>query len=717
MGTLHLDTETWSEISLKKAGAFRYAEACETMLVPWAVDDGPVEVWDLTVPGGYTLRDVQALIDEADTVVCHNSPFERRTLLHQGVNLPVEKIEDTMVLALAHGLPGKLEQLCEALNVPADKEKDKSGKKLIQLFTKPRPKNVKLRRATRETHPDEWGAFIQYAGRDVVAMRDVRQRAPRWNVSDGERALWLLDQAAADFGFAIDLEHARSAIRAFERASRSLAARTAQLTNNVVGSTTQRDALLAYLEAQFGFSMPDMTKDTVEAMLRRDDLHPEVRALLLLRSEAAATTPSKYRALIEATGTDGRLRGAVQFCGAARTGRDAGRIFQPQNLIRSPGWFNLDVQETVISAFKAECEDLLWDDIVDRVSFAVRGAVVAPPGKKFVISDLSNIEGRVAAWLAGETWKLQAFRDYDAGLGPDLYKIGAGKILGKDPHEVTKDERQKIGKVSELAGQFGGALGAYRTMGGAAIDSMSDEEVLVIVRGWRAAHPAIKNYWYDLENAARAAINNLGESFTCGLITFDCVPDKHGATWLRMKLPSDRYLVYKDPEGGVTTCGTCRGESVVQVGEVYETCPDCAGKGSWGSAEISYMGVDQYTRQWKRQRTYGGKLFENAVQAVARDVFFSGFRRAMEDFKWEPIYGDVRQDDGRVIQAVVMWRGTNAAGAVVLRVHDELVCEVPDTDEYTVDRLSAHLATNPGWAAGLPLAAAGFEARRYRKGD
>lgn len=727
MRVLSLDTETYSELPLKKVGAYRYAEACETIIVTFAWDDEPVVAWDLT-DGTRTVADVQQLVDAADRVVIHNSPFERRTLASQGVTIPVEKIDDTMVMALSHGLPGSLEQLCHALHVPADKEKDKAGKKLIHLFTKPRPKNVKLRRATRETHPDEWRAFIEYAKRDVDAMRDVYRRIPRWNCTQRERDYWLLDQASADSGFAIDLGLARSAIAAFDRASRALAAHTADLTEGALGSTTQRDALLNFLRTDCGLVLQDMTKDTVEWALTQE-ISPLARALLETRSQAASTTPSKYRALIEATGADGRLRGAVQFCGAARTGRDAGRIFQPQNLIRTPGWFDGTVQEIVIAAFKEEgAVELIWDNVIELCAFAVRGAVVAGEGRKFVISDLSNIEGRFAAWLADERWKLDAFRAYDAGTGPDLYKLAASKILGKLVEEVTKDDRQKIGKTSELACQFGGAVGAFRTMGGVAVDGMSDDEIVVIIKGWRAAHTRIKNYWYALENAARAALRSPGETLVCDQLAFDCKVDDFGVKWLRLRLPSGRYLCYMEPEGTPTKCGVCHGQGVVLTGGFvedqatkpsasYEVCPECGGQGEWGGSELTYMGVDQYTRQWKRQKTYGGKIFENAVQAGARDVFFHGMQLAMQDFGWEPIYDNVQLADGTVGPAIVMWRGTNADGCVVLRVHDELVCEVPDADEYTVDRLSQLMATNPPWAAGLPLAAAGFEARRYRKGD
>jgi DNA polymerase bacteriophage-type len=233
---LNLDIETFSTVPIKH-GAHRYAEEAEILLVALAVDDDPVQVWDVQDRPDWR-TELQAMIDAADTTLIHNSSFDRTVLRHCGVHIPVEKIEDTMVVALQHSLPGALGTLCDVLGVPQDKAKDKDGKKLIHLFTKPRPKNVKLRRATRETHPDEWQRFIEYARLDVVAMRQISQRLPRWNCVPHERHLWLLDQETGDRGVSVDLELARSAIRAFQRASGTLAAAASSLTDGAVTSAT-----------------------------------------------------------------------------------------------------------------------------------------------------------------------------------------------------------------------------------------------------------------------------------------------------------------------------------------------------------------------------------------------------------------------------------------------------------------------------------------------
>ena len=654
MTTLWLDLETYSPVPIKH-GAHRYAEEAEVLLVAIAVDDQPTDVWDTQFRPTWK-RDLQSLIDAAERVVIHNSAFDRTILRHQGVHVPVDKVEDTMIMALAHSLPASLGTLCDVLDVPQDKSKDKTGRRFIQLFTKPCPKNWKIRRANMGTHPDEWTAFIEYARLDVDAMRNLHGRVPHWNNSHSERYLWRLDQGVNDRGVAVDVDLAKSAIRAFRRASGSLATRAADLTGGMVRSATQRNAVVNYLRHMHFFEPEDLTKGTIETLLK-GELDPEVRELLEIRQQAAATSPAKYQALLDATSSDGRLRGTIQFCGAGRTGRDAGRIFQPQNLPRSPDWFDGDVQEATIAAFKADCEDIIYNNVSERCSFAVRGCLVAAKGKKLVIADLSNIEGRVLAWMAGEEWKIEAFKAYDRGEGADLYKVTAGRILGKDPFDVTKGERQTQGKVPELAGGYGGGLGAYRKMGGAVFDAMDDEAIMEIVQAWRKAHPATKRFWYDVEGAARSAVRTEGESFAVRgeMVRFDSMlgPDK--VRYVRCRLPSGRYLCYRS----------------MHVDE---------------DGKLQYEGVNQFTRKWELQETYYGKLVENIVQAVARDVFMTGMRRAEEnDYP------------------------------VVLRVHDELVCEVPNHKGYDADVLATMMSTNPSWSIGLPLSAAGFESLRYRK--
>lgn len=650
MNTLFLDTETFSAVPITH-GTHAYAEPAEVMLVPYAWNDEPVTVWD-TQDRPHWRDELQTMIEYADEAVLHNSHFDRTVLRHNRVNIPVDKITDTMVIALQHSLPASLGMLCDVLGVPQDKAKDKAGKKLIQLLTKPRPKNVKLRRATRETHPDEWNAFIEYARLDVDAMRAVYRRLPRWNCSDRERKLWLADQAINDFGTRCDRDLARSALRAFERTSRSLAARTARLTNGAVASLTQRQKLLDYLAVHHNFVPDDMAKGTVSGLLK-GNLDPKVRELLEVRQQASATSPAKYKVVLDATSSDGRLRGSLQFCGAARTGRWGGRLFQPQNLPRPT--LEPEEIEQGIAAMKLDCEDLIFENVTELCSSAVRGCLVASPGNKLAIADLSNIEGRVLAWLAGEDWKLDAFKAFDAGTGHDLYVVAYAKAFDVDPDVVVENKKygdgsmRQYGKTMELACGFGGSVGAYRKMGGSAVDAMTDDEIHVLVQAWRKAHKQVVAFWYDVERATRSAINNPESVFEVRGMFFDVK-----AGWLRIKLRSGRYLSYPNAR--------------IEDGTIL------------------YDGTNQYTRKWEALDTYYGKLVENIVQATARDVFASGLLAAQ------------------------------AAGyEVCLHVHDELICDVPDTEDYSAEHLSALMSANLPWTTGLPLAAAGFETYRYRK--
>jgi DNA polymerase len=394
---------------------------------------------------------------------------------------------------------------------------------------------------------------------------------------------------------------------------------------------------------------------------------------------ASTSSVSKYKRVIRSTSSDGYLRGIIQFSGAGRTGRDAGRLFQPQNLMRPT--LPADVIETGIESIKAGCADLVTDNVMELCANAMRGVIIAPPGKKLVVADLSNIEGRVVAWLAGEEWKLQAFRDYDAGIGEDLYKVAYGKAFKVDPTTVTKQQRQ-VGKVMELFLAYQGGVGAFVTGAATygidldALDADIPADVWAeaenfyewsiekkrptfgllpetfmmcdsLKRLWRRAHPHIENLWAKTENACASAVETEGEANI-----YRCKAVRKG-NWLRIILPSGRSLSYPAPRNG---------------------------------DKISYKGLNQYSRKWQRLSTYGGKLVENMTQAVARDVFKSNAFRIVE-----------------------------AGYGIKLPVHDEDICYAPDRPEFNPQHLSALLATNPPWAPDLPLAAAGFEGYRYRK--
>ena len=690
MKLVFADTETYSECDLKTAGAARYAEdsSTEIIIAQWAVEDEEPHVWDCTERGA-----PQALLDLLDdptaVFVWHNGSFDRAVLHHcWGVDLPVERCLDTMVQAMEHGLPGALGKIGPILDMPIDQQKDKRGTQLIQLFSKPRPKGHTIRRATKATHPNEWVEFLGYSRQDIIAMREVHRRLPSWNFRPGapEVALWHLDQLINTRGVLLDLDLARGAIAAVEDEKARLKQAVSDATLGEVSGPSKRDELLRFILEAYGVDLPDMRADTLRRRIEDPELPEAVKLLLSLRLEATKTSTAKYRAMLSATCADGRLRGALQFCGAQRTGRWSGRIVQLQNMPR-PVLEQTQI-DAGIAALKAGCVTDFFDDVMELTSSAIRGAIIAPPGRKLVVADLSNIEGRMLAWLAGETWKLRAFADFDAGTGADLYKLAYARSFNINAKAVDKSQRQ-IGKVMELGLGYEGGVAAFLTF--AAVYRMDLAELAdavhstapggsiaraygmwdwavkkkrtlgleksiwtaceVLKHAWREAHPATTALWAAAGDAVRAAIQNPGQTFDAG----PRIKVRRDGAWLRCRLPSGRYVCYLQP----------RVED---------------------DGQITYMGVNQYTRQWSRIKTYGGKIIENMTQAAARDVL-----------------------------AANMPAVERAGFEIVLTVHDELITEAPDTGAFTSDALARLMATNPPWAPGLPLAAAGFEARRYRK--
>ena len=677
MTILYLDTETYCEEPIT-SGTQKYAEhpSAEVMLVQWAFDDGPVQ------DAEWPTRDfVQALIDEADEVVVQNSYFDRTVLREVlGVDLPAEKIIDTMIQALAHSLPGGLDKLCAVLNVDKDEAKDKAGKQLIQLFCKPRPKNSRLRRATPTTHPIEWQRFREYGRSDISAMRAAHKKLPRWNYpgNERERALWVLDQKINDRGVKVDLDLANGAVAAIGRAKKRLDERTKEATGDEVSSATKRDAMLRHLLEWYGVELPDFQKSTLERRLEDPDIPEPVKELLRLRLMTATTSTAKYKALLRSTAADGRLHGTLQFCGAARTGRWAGRLFQPQNLPRVMKKWKPQIAEA-IGHFKAGSIDLAYDDneVMEAASNVLRGVLVPAEDHKLVAADLSNIEGRMLAWLAGEDWKLKAFAE-----GQDLYVLGYSRSFGVRVSEVEADEKaggtmRLIGKVQELALGYQGAVGAFQQMAKAYGVNLSDERVDEIVKGWRRANEKIVQFWYDLEEAALRAVQHPGMRIECGKLVL-----RRDGSWLRIRLPSGRFLCYPGVQVQKAKCWPCKGKGK----RSGKDCSACNGTGVGDRDQLTYMGTHQYTRKWTRLETYGGKLVENVTQAASRDVIAQNMVEA------------------------------DASGYnVLLTVHDEIISEAVDSGQFTSDRLCQLLSAVPFWAQGLPLKAEGFEASRYRK--
>lgn len=694
----YIDTETFSETPLK-CGTYRYAADCEVMIVTYALgDNAPVQLWDCTLDPTLPADLAYVAEDPDELFTAHNSMFDRNVLPKVGIIIPRERWRDTMVKAMAHALPGGLDLLCDILRIDADKAKIKDGKRLIQLFCKPRPVNSKVKRATRETYPEEWQRFCDYARSDILAMREIDRKLPAWNYPCLDLALWHIDQRINDRGMQVDVAFAQSAIAAVKREQERLSVAASTATAGAVGSTNERNNLLIHIVEAYGIELPNLQKDTLERRIADPDLPNELRELLRIRLAASSTSTSKYASLVRGVSDDGRLRGTLQFNGAARTRRAAGRTFQPTNLPRPD--LSQEEIEFGIEAILADAENLIVNDVMRLARNAIRGAIIAPPKRKIVVADLANIEGRDAAWLASEDWKVQAFRDFDSGIGADLYALAYARAFNTTTDEVMRDKhegtglKRQIGKVMELMLQYGGGVGAFvtgaetyhidlgelTTTAGPLIPvDVRDEavgmwhwandpkhkvrlrfacglpqEAFVVCdslkRMWRRQHPAIESLWAELESCARTALMCPGTTIECRMFKL-----RQDGSWLRIRLPSGRFLCYPAPK-------------VAEDGS------------------ISYMGMNQYTRKWSRIGTYGGKILENACQGFAGDIL---------RYHWPEI-----EDSGY---------------AMVLTVYDENVTETPDTRDFSAKGLASIMTNAIPWAGGLPLAAAGYEAQRYRK--
>lgn len=682
---LWLDLETYSEIPIAD-GAYKYAEGAEIILFSYAIDDAPARVVDIAHGEKYPVEVVSAIRNAYCVIIAHNAQFDR-TVLKKFIPAVANprRWKDSMIKAYSLSLPGSLAALCEYCGLPVDKAKDKEGGMLVRKFCIP----GKSGRYLPPANDPEWRHFVDYARLDVEAMREIWKRLPAWNDNPAFWAEWHIDQDINDRGMQIDLELASCAIEASAEVAEKSNATVSRITNGAAKTAGQRNVLMKFLEG-LGYDVKDMRKGTLEAALEDPLLPPEARDLITARLYAAKASVKKYEALRKCTCTDGRLRGCLLFCGAQKTGRWAGRLFQPQNLPR--GTLSPEQVETAIDAIKTGTAGLLYDDVNTAVSSCLRGAITAPKGKKLVVADLSNIEGRVLAWLANEDWKLDAFRAYDGGEGVDLYKATYARTFGIRSEEVTKKQRQ-IGKVLELAMGYMGGVGsflAFATVYGVDLQELAahtyeslDKDTISVAHdqwdffrqkkmtagldettwtalnaiklAWRNAHPAITRFWRETERRIAVAFGLFAVS------DFGYFPVKftNTAFGLACRLPSGRAMAY--PRAEVPT-------------DESEHCL------------FRYYAPLKVRKGFAMSKTHAGKIVENITQATARDVLAANLARVEE-----------------------------AGYKIILSVHDELITETPDSPEFTAEKLAALMATPPTWAHDLPLAAAGFEAYRYKK--
>lgn len=576
---LLIDLETYSSADITKTGAFKYVEApdFEILLLAYAWDDGPVNVIDLA--RGEVLEYMElrnSILDPNIVKVAHNSAFERACLSRvTGRDLPPEEWEDTMILAAMNGLPLSLDAAGAALELKDQKIKE--GTSLISYFCKPCKPTIANGGRTRnlpEHAPDKWARFVEYCRRDVEVEQAIYYRLRDFPVTAFERRVWALDARINERGVQVDTDLAEAAIAVDEAFTTTHAAEMQRLTglDNPNSVAQLKDWLSAV-----GVNVDSLNKAAVQD-LKAKVSDPTTRRVLELRQLLGKTSTTKYAAMTNAVCKDSRVRGLLQYYGAGRTGRWAGRLVQVQNLPQNHLDGIADVRE-LVKQRDLDTLELAFDSVPDVLSQLIRTAFVAKPGCTFLVADYSAIEARVIAYLAGEKWRQEVFAN-----GGDIYCSSASAMF-KVPvvkHGINGHLRQK-GKIAELACGYGGGVGALKAFGADKM-GLTEDEMQQIVTQWRAASPTIPRFWRDVESAAKRALNNPGRTATvpCG------VKYRMDDDALRCLLPSGRVLSYW---------------------------------GAWldSDGSICFMGQNQTTRQWEKTETWGGKLVENIVQAYARD--------------------------------------------------------------------------------------------------
>ena len=576
---LFIDIETFSSVDITKAGAFKYMEApdFEILLVAYAWGNSPVQVLDLTNPAGRTEWPdvVSGLLDPDVVKVAHNSAFERAAFTRAlGHDMPPEEWEDTMILAAMNGLPMSLDAAGAALQLEAQKIKE--GTLLINYFCKPCKPTLSNGGRTRnlsEHAPDKWERFASYCRRDVEVTQAIYYRLHRFPVPDWERQVWALDARINERGVLTDRELVAAAMDVDEAFRVEHMEELQRLTG--LDNPNSVAQLKEWLEG-VGVNVDSLNKATVSD-LRASLPDPTTRRALELRQLLGKTSTKKYEAMAAAACDDGRVRGLLQYYGAGRTGRWAGRLVQVQNLPQNH-LEQIDQVRELVRGRDLETLELAFDNVPDVLSQLIRTAFIAKPGHTFLVSDYAAIEARVIAYLAGEKWRMDVFAQ-----GGDIYCSSASQMF-KVPvvkHGVNGHLRQK-GKIAELACGYGGGVAALKAFGADKM-GLSEAEMQTIVEQWRAASPTIPRFWREAENMARFALQNPGGTFQlrCG------VKYRRDADALRCQLPSGRVLSYWDAR--------------------------------LENGSITFMGQNQTTRKWERTETWGGKLVENIVQAFSRD--------------------------------------------------------------------------------------------------
>ena len=653
MRHLSIDLETYSENNIK-LGIPKYVECpnFKILLFAYAWDFGAVHVVDLAHGEAVPANVIDALTDPEVTKHAFNAAFELHCLHRSGILTPYEQWACTQLHGLYLGYPKSLDNIGKALGLPQDKKKSASGKALIRYFClpcKPTKRNGGRTHNLPEHDPEKWEVFKAYNAQDVVTEMEVCRRLAAFPVPDALHAEWVTDQKINRHGVLLDMELVRGALQIDAAEKQHLMQEAAAITG--LANPNSRDQLLKWLNDNTNVELEKLTKESVaEALEVADDTAAKV---LDIRRRLSKTSVKKYEMMNATAGEDDRVRGILQIYGANRTGRWAGQLIQGQNLPRNY-IKNLDLARDLVRKGNREAVALLFGDVGDTLSQLIRTAIIAPPGKMLCVSDFSAIEARVLAWLARETWVLEAFR-----RGEDIYCKTASSMfhVPVEKHGANSHLRQK-GKIAVLACGYQGWTPALISMGALKM-GLTEEELPDIVSRWRKANPRIVDFWQKVENAALYVMNTARPvGLDHGIIFARESNPADGSDFLTITLPSGRKLFYPSPHLAVNAFDRQALHYRTQVGA------------NWGT-----------------NSTYGGKLTENITQAVARDCL-----------------------------AAAITRLTDAGYRIVMHVHDEVVIEIDELDpEETLAEVNAFMGDPLPWAPGLHLTAAGFTSKYYMK--
>ncbi len=644
MKKLSIDIETFSDIDLIKCGVYKYADspAFEILLFAYSIDDGEINIIDLV--NGEELPEEIAEAIKSDTVIktAFNAQFERVCLSkHLGILLDPSSWYCTAVQAAELSLPSSLADVGAALGL--ERQKMTEGKELIKYFCvscKPTKSNGGRTRNMPGDAPEKWALFKEYCKRDVDVERQIAKKLEMYPISESEHRLYVLDQRINDRGVLVDLSLAQQAIKI--NSIQTAVATEQAYTLTGLENPNSVAQLKAWL-TENGVEIESLSKKAVAALA--DETDGDIQEMLHLRLLMSKTSVKKYEAVMRSVCKDNRVRGMMRFCGASRTGRWSGNILQPQNLPQNhlP---DLTLARDIVKDGDFEMLNMTFGNVPNVLSELIRTVLIPKSKYRFIVADFSAIEARVLSWLAGEQWRLDTFRN-----GGDIYCASASQMfrVPVEKHGVNGHLRQK-GKISELACGYGGSVGALKNMGAVEM-GVPEDELQGLINDWRNANPHIVKLWTEVGNTAMKAIKEK-TIVSLGKLVFMY---ERGILFIR--LPSGRRLSYIKPR-----IGTNR----------------------FGGDSITYMGVGA-SKKWERLETFGGKLVENIVQAIARDLLASA-----------------------------MMNVANAGYDIVFHVHDEIIAEVPD-GQGSVDEMCMLMSINPDWADGIPLIADGYECEYYRK--